>query len=579
MAEIDPTTGLPVDFAALKRLEDESAYNQFYRPTASEHVAVGLTPSRLAGILSDAENWDPRNQCDLFEEIEERDLHIQSELTKFKRSICALPVTCAPVSDDPVHVDQAKRSEAMLRQPGIRAAKFDILDAKGKGYSFNKIIWNRDDPRKWFPERLERWDPRYFRFDRTDGVTPLRRNDKGDYVPLEPWGWVQHYSTGKSGLPVRGGLLRGLTYLYLQKRLATIDWNRRLELFGIPGRVVNLPSTIKRGDTDYNRIKAAVAAMGNDLYALLPAGVTMTTIESSGDPKVYSDFLDHCDRAISKLINGYAQGGDKKSGTLSGGASAVNAEQAMSWDELKAAEAESLADTLRRDLVIPYLTMTPGGKLDEFPMVEISAAEKSDNLNFLKSIEVAAAVKAGTIDREAGIAVLVETFNVSLDKAERLLGAKPAAVAVPALPVAVPAGAPDDAAASAAAAGDVQATALNGAQVDALLKMMTMVANGELPAEAVRPAMQAAFPLIDAALLDRMMAALAAFKPTPAGPPVAPPPPPPVMAHALPAFPLLTGTADEMREQVHAMIAEAGIDAIVDKIATGAQAARQPPAK
>lgn len=67
----------------------------------------------------------------------------------------------------------------------------------------------------------------------------------------------------------------------------------------------------------------------------------------------------------------------------------------------------------------------------------------------------------------------------------------------------------------AAAAGnvDVAATALNGAQVEALAGLATSVANGELPLQSARAIAGAAFPTVDPAVLDAVFNPLARFTP------------------------------------------------------------------
>jgi HK97 family phage portal protein len=82
---------------------------------------------------------------------------------------------------------------------------------------------------------------------------------------------------------------------------------------------------------------------------------------------------------------------------------------------------------------------------------------------------------------------------------------------------------------------DVQATALNGAQVTALQMLLDAVAAGNLPPETARAAIAAAFPLIPKDEIDQMIDPLVDFEPAEPAEPSAPNPPPaksfdPVMA-------------------------------------------------
>src|SRR3569832_2420203 len=51
------------------------------------HPVRGLTPAKLSGILEQAEQGDIIAQCDLFEDIEEKDGHLLAELGKRKRAV------------------------------------------------------------------------------------------------------------------------------------------------------------------------------------------------------------------------------------------------------------------------------------------------------------------------------------------------------------------------------------------------------------------------------------------------------------------------------------------------------------
>lgn len=75
--------------------------------------------------------------------------------------------------------------------------------------------------------------------------------------------------------------------------------------------------------------------------------------------------------------------------------------------------------------------------------------------------------------------------------------------------------------ATAAPTEDVQATALNGAQVSALADLAAQVASGTLPLGTAQAIATAAFPAVDAAIINSIFAPLANFKPTVAEQPTA----------------------------------------------------------
>ena len=66
-------------------------------------------------------------------------------------------------------------------------------------------------------------------------------------------------------------------------------------------------------------------------------------------------------------------------------------------------------------------------------------------------------------------------------------------------------------------ADDVAKTALNGAQVTALAALLQLAAAGQIPAESVAPMIGAAFPMLDADTVERIVAPLEGFKAKPTG--------------------------------------------------------------
>ena len=60
------------------------------------HPSRGLTPSRLAQIMDAAEQGDLIGQCELFEDMEEKDGHIMSEMGKRRRAVLGLDWDIVP---------------------------------------------------------------------------------------------------------------------------------------------------------------------------------------------------------------------------------------------------------------------------------------------------------------------------------------------------------------------------------------------------------------------------------------------------------------------------------------------------
>ena len=94
---INPKTGEPFDSEKLE--EAQTAHLAHIHTSFASHPSRGLTPPKIANILDAAEQGDIIAQCDLFEDMEEKDGHIFSEMSKRKRALDTLPWDIVAPSD------------------------------------------------------------------------------------------------------------------------------------------------------------------------------------------------------------------------------------------------------------------------------------------------------------------------------------------------------------------------------------------------------------------------------------------------------------------------------------------------
>lgn len=180
----EPYNGLPIKREVLTA-EIAGPTITGVRSPISGYPGDGLNPQRLATILREADQGDPLRYFELAETIEERDPHYTGILGTRKRSVAQLNISVIAAGEDAESKKHAALVEDWLTRDELQFELFDILDAIGKGVSQTEIIWDTSEG-QWMPTRLEWRDPRWFRFDRADGRTPLLRCDEGD-VPLPPF--------------------------------------------------------------------------------------------------------------------------------------------------------------------------------------------------------------------------------------------------------------------------------------------------------------------------------------------------------------------------------------------------------
>lgn len=315
--------GRPVRTGQLTRERARPSHVGLRRSWRYETIASGLTPERLASVLREADEGNPRDFLTLAEEMEERDLHYGSVLAT---------------------------------RPQFPDMVVDTLDALGKGYAAIEIVWRHGE--RWEPERYEWRDPRWFVPDRDDGRT-LRLYDEADPVlgvPLEPYKWIAFVPKIKSGLPIRGGLARLAAIAYLCKAYSITDWVRYSEIFGQPFRLGKYGQ--EATEEDIGKLLAALANLGTDAAAAIPESMEVEFKSdsggSSGGGLTYERLCLYLDRQVSKGVLGQTMTADEGSSRA----------QAQVHDDVRREITESdtrqLAACLNRDLVKPFIDLNYG---------------------------------------------------------------------------------------------------------------------------------------------------------------------------------------------------------------------------
>lgn len=336
-------------------------------------VTGGLTPERLARLLRSAAEGDADAQLTLAEEMEEKDLHYASVLGTRKRAVARLPIVIEAASDDPKDIKLADEVRELFKRRGTKGMIEESLDALGKGYSAVEIMWDRSR-QPWRPGRYEFRDPRFFQFDR-ETLRELRLKDESDLLnglPLPPYKFIVHTPRLKAGIPIRGGLARLAAWSFVFKNFTVKDMVAFCEVFGLPLRV----GKYRPGETEDNIaiLKAAVANLGSDAAAVIPEGMLIEFIElakTSGGELLFISVANWFDKQLSKAILGQTMTADDGS----------SKSQAQVHDEVRTdirdADAEQLAETLERDLVIPYIDLNHGPQTN-YPRVCLREPDQTD---------------------------------------------------------------------------------------------------------------------------------------------------------------------------------------------------------
>lgn len=379
MAQIIDQWGNPVSTAKLKQEQAAPTLTGVRRPN-TDHQASGLTPERLANLLQESAYGDPERYLALAEDMEERDLHYAGVLSTRKLQVAGLEITVEAASDSPSDIENADLIRGFIARDEFETELVDILDAIGKGFSCTEIIWDTSE-RQWMPKALKWRDPRWFRFAIEDGETPLLRDISGDQ-PLQPFKWIFHQAKAKSGIPIRGGIARAVTWNFMFKSFAGKDWAIFCEAYGQPLRLGKYGPGAS--DEDKRTLLQAVANIGTDYAATIPASMAIEFIEASltGSLDLYERRSDWLDRQTSKVVLG--QTGTTDQSGSSGYAQAKVHDGVR--DDIERYDAKQLRATLVRDLFKPIIDLNKGPQ-KAYPKVRIGRPDAVDLAAFMTNVE------------------------------------------------------------------------------------------------------------------------------------------------------------------------------------------------
>ncbi|MDF1583884.1 MAG: DUF935 domain-containing protein [Methyloprofundus sp.] len=314
------------------------------------HPSRGLTPAQLSKILQDAEQGNLIAQAALFQDMEEKDGHIQAEMHKRKMAVIGLDWSLIP----PHNASEAERAATALLEARIRDMLdvedmlFDALDAIGHGYSCLELEWKQDNI-GWFPEVHHRI-PSWFTID-PQHPNHLRLRSPGNLYgdELRDLGWLVHEHKSRSGHLVRTGLHRALAWPYLFKNYSVRDLAEFLEIYGLPIRIGKYAPGAS--DAEKRTLMQAVMGIGHNAGGIIPQSMQMDFITSAaaGGSDPFKAMIDWCEATQSKVI----LGGTLTSSIGSNGNRSLGEVHNEVRLDIRNSDARQLATTLSGYLVYP----------------------------------------------------------------------------------------------------------------------------------------------------------------------------------------------------------------------------------
>ncbi len=351
----------------------------------AEHPSSGLTPPRLASILQAAERGDIKAQCELFQDMEEKDAHLLAEMGKRRRALTTVDWTVLPPRD-PSAAEQAEAdwlNEVLQDLPDFEDLLFDLLDAIGKGFACIELDWQRLGP-EWLPAAFNYREASWFQLDMATRNELRLRDGSAEGEALNPFGWIVHQHKAKSGYVARGGLYRVLAWPYLFKNYAVRDLAEFLEIYGLPVRLGKYPAGAS--SEEKATLLRAVVNIGHNAAGIIPEGMAIDFKEAAkGTHDPFDWMVQWAEKSMSKAVLGgtLTSQADGKSSTNALG----NVHNEVRHDLLKS-DAKQVATTLRQYLLYPLLVLNRGGDRDprRLPRFQFDLVEAEDMATYAEAL-------------------------------------------------------------------------------------------------------------------------------------------------------------------------------------------------
>ena len=339
----------------------------------SDYPSKGLTPIRLARILQEADEGNVRSQMELFEEIEEKDAHVFSQMQTRKLAVTGLDWEIQACSED--EADQRVADFVKGQLEGLEdfgSVLLDLLDAIGKGISIMEIEWSVDPDGYDVIEDIAYVHPKKLVWDYQTDEMKVCTREYPEGISLPENKFAVHRYKAKSGHASRAGIMRIVAWMYMFKNFDIKDWVSFCEVFGMPLRLGKYDASAS--EDDKKQLMEAIVSLGTDAAGVVPTSTMIEFIEANktSSSDVYEKLARYCDEQNSKAIVGQTLTADS-----GGGSYAQSKTHNDVRHDLTVADAVALAITVRRDIIRPLVEFNFGKDVD-IPKIKFDCQEPED---------------------------------------------------------------------------------------------------------------------------------------------------------------------------------------------------------
>ena len=347
--------GNPIQAKQLQEKQTESIAQVAQRlKQYAEHPSQGLTPATLARLLRDSEQGNLAAISDLAKDMEDKDGHLFSEISKRRRAWLKFDWNIEPPRNPSAQEkrDTAELNEILSDATWFTDLLFDLSDAVLKGFSACELRWSYIE-KKQIITSYDARDQSIFKT-HPDNANQLVLDDSSQNgLALTPFGWAVHIHKSKTGYIHRAGLASVLAWPFLFKNYSIRDLAEFLEIYGLPLRLGKYP--IGASEQEKTTLLQAVLSIGHNAGGIIPKGMDIDFQNAaSGHSDPFEAMIRWCESTQSKAILG---------GTLTSQADGKTSTNALgnihmeALNDITESDLIQVAQTITRDFIYPMYAL------------------------------------------------------------------------------------------------------------------------------------------------------------------------------------------------------------------------------
>lgn len=280
------------------RLDKRHVRHSVLLDSHRRYLTDAPTAEKVAQWWKSVDEGDIALAVEVNEEMEAKDLHLQSVATKRRLGLTALKWRVEP-NEHAADQSMAEEAADFVQETFRKVHRWKdglthLVTAIGPGIAVLELVWNRGRLVEVWPVPANRLEGSVFG---DEGVFVITDDDLLQGVPAKQPKFVVYQPQARAGFPLAVTITRAQATLWLLKHFAIADWSAFSETFGQPTRLANVADNVQ--GAALTKVEDMLKNMGTDTWGVFPEGVTIAMLEAARTSNPFETMIEWIERKQS----------------------------------------------------------------------------------------------------------------------------------------------------------------------------------------------------------------------------------------------------------------------------------------